>query len=360
VKAELGFEQPMMIGYAQDHEGYLLMPEDWLTGDYEPDIGIYGPLEAEYVMEQVLETSGPLLLTPAREEVDPFGKFQPTKYPDVPLPTDILPDETPDAGTQRFALDSYLWTPWVLLREEVNYPTVEELTFPAEVPRVQGLLQLAWSGGDPMVDSPEVVLERQEGGTWTPVTSGSGRPVASGRIDILLAHTPDPLYPVAGPQTHTWWAAWQAVSHWQDRAAMPLGTYRFTVTGQAKDGDTATWPWSTREYTFSTPSFEVVPGAISVTEDPYGAGLYLSLRSPERGYRLVHLNGDENGDNPVDGAVHVEIDTPSGTQSSDLDATLAAPRSFVPLTLPADWTEVRVTDAAGNHGTLNPLPPPVP
>jgi neutral ceramidase len=352
VKDELGFEQAMLVGYSQDHEGYLLIPEDWLTGGYEPDIGVWGPLEAEYVMEQVLETSGPLVVTTeVREDPDPLGMFRPTTFPEVPLDTDVMPDDTPDAGTRVTSFDQYFWTPWVEYNSEKIHPDDAELVIPPQVPRVQGILQIAWRGGDPMIDSPEVVLERQEGGGWVPVVSGSGRPVTSGRTDILLGHTPDPLYPVNGPQTHTWWAGWQAVPHWQDRAALPLGTYRLTVRGQAKDGDTEHWPWSARDYSWSTEAFEVVPAALTLEVDPYGAGLFVSLRAPENGYRLVHLDGDENGDNPVEGTLQVQIVSSAGTDDLEIDAELAPPRSFVPVTL-GDWTEIRVTDAHGNTGTL--------
>ncbi len=43
--SELGFEHIMAVGYAQDHEGYLLLPEDWLLGGYEADINVWGPLQ---------------------------------------------------------------------------------------------------------------------------------------------------------------------------------------------------------------------------------------------------------------------------------------------------------------------------
>lgn len=352
VKAELGFEQPMMVGYSQDHEGYLLIPEDWLTGGYEPDIGVWGPLEAEYVMERVIETSGPLVSTDVREDPDPLGMYLPTQFPEVPLDTDVMPDDTPDAGTRVTSFDHYFWTPWVEYNSDKDHPTDDELVIPAQVPRVQGIVQIAWRGGDPMVDSPDVVLERQEGGEWVTVTSGSGRPVTSGRTDILLGYTPDPLYPAEADQTHTWWAGWQAVPHWQDRAGLPLGTYRLSIHGLAKDGDTDTWPWSTREYAWSTEPFEVVPAALTLEADPYGAGVFVSLRSPENGYRLIHLDGDENGDNPVEGTLSVEVDSPAGTDVFEVESTLAAPRSFAPFALPADWTEVRVTDGYGNTGTL--------
>lgn len=353
VEAELGYRQPMLVGYAQDHEGYLLIPEDWLTGGYEPDIGIYGPLEAEYVMEQVIETSGPLLLTEdVREDPDPFRTYLPTRFPEVPLPTEFQPDETPEAGERILDPRGYLWTPWVEFNTDDDHPTAADLVVPAQVPRVQGVVQLAWYGGDPMVESPDVVLERQDGPDWVPVTSGSGRPVRSGRVDILLGHTPDPLYPATAEQKHQWWAAWQAVPHWGDRDALPLGTYRLTVHGKARGAVTDTWPWDTRDYEWSSEPFEVVPAALTLTEEPGLTGVYVSLRAPAHGYRLIHLDGSQAGDNPVDGALAVEVDSGAGTDTFSLEAERSGQQSFARFAVPADWTEIRVTDAAGNAGTL--------
>ncbi len=351
VEAELGYTQPMMFGYSQDHEGYLLLPEDWLVGGYEPDITVWGPLEAEHVMENVLAYSAELLSNDVHDDPDPLGHYAPTEYPDVPLPT-LRPDPTPQAGARITDQRPYLWTPYVLVgdEEEPQAPTVDDLTIPAQVPRVQGLIQLAWEGGDPMVDAPRVVLERLEGGAWEPVRSRAGRIIDEGRHDILVAHTPTPLFPADAEQTHQWWAAWQAVGHVHDRAGLPVGTYRLHVTGQRYAGQAQTWPWDAEPYELFSDAFEVVPGVISVEED--AAGLSISLPAPARGFRLVAMGGDNAGDNPVSGTVTVAIETPADTSTQDVATEPAHPRSRVPVTLPADWISVTVTDAWGNTGTL--------
>ncbi|MBP6848177.1 MAG: neutral/alkaline non-lysosomal ceramidase N-terminal domain-containing protein, partial [Kofleriaceae bacterium] len=38
------------VGYSQGHVGYMLTPEDWLLGGYEPSVSFWGPLEAEYIV----------------------------------------------------------------------------------------------------------------------------------------------------------------------------------------------------------------------------------------------------------------------------------------------------------------------
>jgi neutral ceramidase len=352
VEDELGLQDAMIVGYSQDHEGYLLIPEDWLVGGYEPDIGVWGPLEAEHVMEGVLAYSQEALLTTdVREQVDPFGRFGPTPYEDVPLPV-LQPDPTPDAGARITAPGPYLWTPFLDLddEDEPQAPTPEELAIPSQLPRVQGLVQIAWEGGDPMVDSPHVVLEREEEGQWVAVTTPAGRLVDEGRHDILLGHTPTPLYPADAVQTHQWWAAWQAVSHWEDRTGLPLGRYRLHVTGQRYGGSATTWPWDGVPYDVVSEPFEVVPGELTVTLD--GESLLVSMRAPEHGYRYVAPGGDEDGDNPIAGPATVQIDTGTGLEEQLITPEPADPWSRLAVTLPESWLSLTVTDAHGNTGTL--------
>ncbi|MEQ1566164.1 MAG: neutral/alkaline non-lysosomal ceramidase N-terminal domain-containing protein [Myxococcota bacterium] len=348
---ELGIPDAMMIGYSQDHEGYLLMPEDWLMGGYEPDIGLWGPLEAEYVLEQVLAYGEELLLTTdLREDPDPLGQYAPTTYPEEPYGP-VRPDLTPAAGTWITTPGDYLWTPFVGPDDgnRPHAPPASELGVPATVARVQGLVQVAWEGGDVMVDSPEVVLERQEGSEWAAVTTAAGRRIDEGRHDIWLAHTPTPLYPVEGEQTHQWWAAWQAVSHWDDRAGLPLGTYRLRIAGHRYGGAAATWPWDTEPYTLTTDPFEVVPAEITVT--PGDVAVHAALVAPPHGYRMIHLDGDYAGENPLVGPVTVEVQTPAGTTSSTVEPALDGTGSALPVVVPSDWTAVTVTDTFGNRGT---------
>ena len=40
VGSELGYDNVILGDYAQDHEGYLLIPEDWLLGGYETNINL--------------------------------------------------------------------------------------------------------------------------------------------------------------------------------------------------------------------------------------------------------------------------------------------------------------------------------
>lgn len=345
VAAETPFEMPLLVGYAQDHEGYLLIPEDWLTGGYEPNIALWGPLQGEHIMEGVLEYSDGILGTDVREDPNPHGWFDPVEYPDRPLP-EIEPDTTPDAGTRIFEPpEAYFWLPDGF---EADFAET-----PAEVPRVYGQVQLAWIGGDPAVDMPAIILERQVEGAWQPVMTGSGRPVTDTFQDILLGHTPLPLYPASGDQTHYWWAVWQAAAHDGDRRGLPAGTYRLHVQGDRYVGGNTTWPWDTEPYELIGDPFEVVPATLDVS--PGDDGLWVSVRAPANGWRLIDLEGRSTGDNPIRGLTTIELTVPgSPTTTLELEpAQIANGRAWFDVNL-AEVSEVVVTDPHGNTGTWTP------
>ena len=325
--AELGVEMPLLVGYAQDHEGYFLIPEDWLLGGYEPNINVWGPLQAEHVMEGVLTMSQDVLLTPEREDPDPLGIWASTLYEDKPLPT-LEPDTTPNAGQALTVAPEYFWMP----------PGMElQLEMPETCERVSCSVQLAWQGGDPGVDLPHVELQRQEGGDWVPVTSFSGRVIDEAQPDILLTHTPDPLYPPEAVQVHQWWASWQAVGHVHDRMGVPVGTYRLHVEGQRYTGGDSTWPWSTEAYSLDSQPFEVVPGLIDLVD--LGAGQWgASLNAPATNWRLVSMEGDSRGRNPVEGPLLVDGEVVEITGFQDGLAVFAF-----------DGAPSSVEDVYGNH-----------
>lgn len=350
--AELGYEHAILVGYSQDEEGYMLLPEDWLLGGYEADINQLGPLQAEHLMERLFAMADEVLATTeVAEDPDPCGIYDIPPYLEWDLPA-VAPDATPDAGTRLDVASDYVYSPLYSL-EELDAGALPNLAVPAELPRVQGLVELAWYGGDPGVDWPVVTLQRQEGSDWVDVPTTSGRPV-SGGPDILVTHTPDPLFPTAEVQRHTWYAAWQAVGHVADRAGLPLGTYRLHVEGQHYVGSETTWPWTTANYTVDSEPFTLVPGALTLA--PADGGLVASLDAPARGYRLVDLSGDSQGQNPLpEGTATVtrvyddgreEVETTTGTSYGR--ATLLA----VDLA-EAGLVRVEVADLYGNEGALD-------
>ncbi len=341
VRDEIGDEMSLLVGYAQDHEGYFLIPEDWLAGGYEPNINIWGPLQAEHVMEGVLEYVDSVLGTDVREPVDPLGWWPMTDYEDKPLP-DAQPDVTPEAGEVIDTVSEDFWLPLDLALD---------LVVPEQVPRVQGLVQLAWRGGDPGVDLPRVVIERQEGGGWEEVTSRSGRPITDTMADILVAWTPDPLKPWQDPQVHQWWAGWQAVGHVNDRAGLPLGTYRLRVDGQSYLGGSETWPWATEAYSVTSDPFELVPAGVTVVAG--GGGYEAWIQAPADGYRLVDIDGSSRGENPLRGELTLTWTHADGSESSEtVEAQVSGTRAVLAASPPGGAVTLTVTDTHGNTGSM--------
>jgi hypothetical protein len=348
---ELGYRHSMAVGYAQDHEGYLLIPEDWLQGGYEADINVWGPLQAEHLMEQLLVMADDHLATDVVEANDACGAFQPPDYAAKggwTLPT-LAPDLTPEAGTALTEAPTYLYSP--LYSDDERQAGVVPGIAPADtVPRVQGLVEFAWAGGDPGVDFPVVTLQRLEGREWVTVRTEAGRPVALGP-DILLTHTPNPLNPSETLQAHTWYAAWQAVGHVADRAGLPLGLYRLHVEGESYAGGSTTYPWAKEPYTVDSPTFEVTAATVSL--DVSGGDLRAWLQAPARGYRMVAQGGAVRGQNPLEGdtltVTRTLADGSSATETvvgrRDGRATLAAG------VVTDDVVALSVTDAWGNVGS---------
>jgi len=342
----LGITTAIPIGYSQDHEGYLLITEDWLLGGYEPNINIWGPLQGEYILEHVLDMSGTLLLTnDVAEPMDPGGRYTNSVYNLEVLPPQP-PEETPTAGTLVDTLPEYLWTP-------LDDVLTTALDVDDEVPRVQGIAQLVWEGGDPGVDTPVVVLERFDDalGDWVEATTAVGMPVTDALPDILLSHTPDPLYPWDVAQTHVWWAAWQAVPHSGDRTALPTGTYRLHVYGKTYAGGSDAWPWASDDYEVTSNEFAVIEAAldISVGDDTVS----VALPAPSWGFRLVDLDGNSRGHNPVRSAtLSWELADGSFVDEAAEASSVEGGWGVYSATVPVDAVALTVTDTNGNHGTV--------
>lgn len=343
-KAELGVEDAIVFGYSMDHEGYLAIPEDWLLGGYEPDITFWGPLAAEYVMEDVLAYGESVLNTDLAEPFDP--KRGPDTYPEVPLETE-QPDITPEAGTKltNATLPDYYWVP-----EGFRV----DLDVPEEVPRITGMIQVGWIGGDPGVDDPRVTLQREVAeGVWEAVTSHTGRPINDDMQDFAIGYTPDPLFPSSVQQTHYWWTVWQAVGHIRDRAGLPEGTYRLHIQGHKYTGGNTTYPWNSEAYEVVGDAFTIVPAQVTLSNDVARMGFWASLEGPADSFRMIDIDGRSRGHNPLRGDLTVSWTTvESGTFEEVL--TAGAPegnRTLVPWPAGETVTAVTVTDAYGNTGT---------
>ncbi len=227
-------DHTIVVGYAQDHVGYLLRPEDWILGGYEPSISWWGPLEAERIVEHAASLY-PLAMSPEREDgnADGIARVQ------TPMVVDDFPEDdlAIAPGTIPDALPAYVLTR--MLR------TLTSVQPSASVERL-GTVFFTWVGEDPFDGTPRVFLEREVETTpgtfeWQAVTRRSGRPVQDG--DLILTWTPDPIEPDGTPRVHYYTVEFQAAAPLglpgadtvADRAGLPLGRYRFHVYGAGYD-----------------------------------------------------------------------------------------------------------------------------
>jgi len=326
------------IGYSQGHVGYMLTPEDWLTGGYEPSVTFWGPLESEYLAERLSELM-PLATGTTRGDGAQAGTDR-----IVPPPiTDSLPvdDPAPHAGTVPATVPDDLWM-------RAGRPATAQP--PTTVARVSGLATFVWLGDDSMVKTPEVTLQVRTGMTWAPALRHSGRPVADG--DLLLVYAPSPLIRVGTtPQDHLWAVEWQAVP-WtgaaggldalDQRGGLPLGSYRFHVVG---DG-----------WTLDSDAFEVTPATLSVGASRGVGGITVkaSLLAP-KGYRLMDLALPSNRPVPLRAkAVTVTGFDPAGLAVGTAQAGTTSATGEVVVDFGAGSptvVRVEVVDADGNTGT---------
>jgi neutral ceramidase len=324
-------ERTIIVGYAQDHGGYLLRPEDWLQGGYEPTISFWGPLEGEYVAEQVAVLMA-AATTGERENGNADGLAH------VASPThrdeferDVLAT-TP--GTVPATLPPYILTR--LLR------SVSSAQPAASVRRLESVF-FTWAGEDPMDGTPRVFLQREaEPGVFEDVLRRIGRPVNDG--DLILTWTPNPIEPAPGtPRTHYYTVEMQAVAPLGmrglptlgDRVGLPLGRYRFRVEGTG--------------YEVASEPFEVTPAVLQAERAAEGAAVRIALRypAPTTGYRLLDLETLSNAPVPLRSAPVTVVELRGGVP--DRTVELATDANGVVVHTPAEGVSaLRVTDRFGN------------
>jgi neutral ceramidase len=320
-KSPVPADHTILVSYSQGHMGYLLRPEDWLMGGYEPSVTFWGPLAAEYVGEQLLALMPQAMM--------------PTRVATATV-TDMLDkdDPAPMAGTIPATVPADVWA-------RTGHPAQAQPA--ATIPRVSGIATFVWIGDDPLVKTPHVQLQVETTpGVYAPVTRRSGRDVED--QDISLAYTPDPLQR-SGPQTHVWVAEWQAVP-WlgapnldslDDRGGVPLGNYRFHVDGNG---------WSV-----DSDPFQVVAGGVEATATRGSSiAVTVSWHAP-KGFRLMDMNLPSNQPVPVRSQqVTVALLDASGAQLSSSAQTTDA-NGAVSVGSNASATQVKVTDRFGNSVT---------
>jgi neutral ceramidase len=334
-----------VMGYALGHIGYILTPEDWLAGGFEPSINIWGPLEGEHVAEELVELMA-LAATDAREDAtnESADRVVPPTITDADVPP---PDPAPLAGTVPDTV------PAEIFFRSGFHPTTGQPA--ASIPRVTGVARFVWIGEDPLSGTPSVVLEREVGGVFAPVTRRSGREVRD--LDFVVVWTPQPLARVGTePLTNYWTIEWQALSPFgaptatapapgagldvlADRAGLPLGRYRFHVEGTG--------------YALDSTPFEVVAGTLRVAARREGSAVVVDARfDPHDGWRLMRMTGSANRDLPAEAGPFTVVLEHASSPAETLEGALTAPGTASVTPVSADpITRVVVRDRYGNEGS---------
>ena len=330
-----GPDKTILVGYSQGHVGYMLRPEDWVLGGYEPSVTFWGPLEAEYLAEQLLK-----LLPEALATTRSDGTTAGTTRVATATATDSLDIDNPApmAGTVPATVPAGTW---------LRTGTPPQAQPPAQVERVAGIATFVWLGDDPAVKTPHVTLQVDAGnGTFVPVARKSGRTVED--QELVLSYTPSPLVRASGPQTHVWAVEWQAVP-WlglpgrdtlDDRGGLPLGNYRFHVEG-------STW-------NLDSQPFAVVAGGLAITPARTTGSIKTGVTwNAPKGWRLMDLALMSNQPVPLrNQQVSVEL---LGTAGVTLSTASVNTDSAGSVSVPdnAAAMMVKITDRFGNSATHN-------
>jgi neutral ceramidase len=296
--AEHGIARTVVVGYAMDHEGYLLTVDDWLLGGYEPSIVVWGPLAGEHLLERLLDLTA-LAGTTLAEDAN---------YPDFPGETDyrdwntpiVEPDVTPLAGTVPEVVPEQLYLAGGAFPDSAQPAS--------EVPRIQGIATFTFESGDPALGLVSARLERESApDTWEPVTTPGGVPIDDALADMLVTYTPQPLRGTDGAdpvREHYHHVRWQAVDIWggtDTLGALPLGNYRFAVDGLTRDPASATYPYASTPWTLRSEPFEVVPAALAFEAIAAQANevAVSAAYAPAAGWRMVHDSSSPETPTPL-------------------------------------------------------------
>ncbi len=204
-------EDTFIFGYAQDHVGYILAPEqdDWAMGGTEGTTTFWGWKQGA----RLLDATAALLRGLDGPDQPPADEFEARYTGDVlpALPVPVTPSLRPG-----------------------------HIVFePEDIERFDAT-RFAWEGGDPVVDLPQAVLLRCDGTGehCVPARRRNGEAIET-YFEMRLQ------YRLASAQ-HLWQIDFEAPRDW------PAGRYRFEVRGRAQQLGVA-------DYQLRSRPFQVLP-----------------------------------------------------------------------------------------------------
>jgi neutral ceramidase len=345
-RSPAGSDRTLILGYADEYTGYLLTAEDWLSGGYECSTNIWGPREGEQVLEALVQMAE-LAWSPEREDPE-AGTTRHTGWEFPPVdPVEAV--VTSDHGTPLTG-DAPLWWP------DTDEPSVDPQPA-ASVARAVGTARFAWLGGDPAVDFPVVVVEREiAAGQFEPLADALGRPVGSTHGAVVVTYTPAPL-DAQEPAQHQYGATWQptgveplSLAAPLAPLSLPLGRYRLSVTGQARAAG------GIEPYALSSPAFDITAAPLDSSSSASRASAALDLLAllpAPPGLRALR-DGVCDEPLPLPGPWQITVrldDNSSQSLQVDPDETGSASVPLAPADVPR-VVSVEIRDPAGNGGEL--------
>jgi hypothetical protein len=189
-----------VLGYSQDHHFYLLEPEDWFQGGYEPSMDIWGWKLAPYLADRSIDLAQVLAVAPDDRMIG-SARLKPSMLT-APLDASAVAITETEGPPEE-------------IRENVA-PAIERFEKATFV----------WRGGDPGIDRPRVYLEEDRGSGFETRKRAGGRDYDDSFFEMIVSYegkcTSDQC------SDH----AWRVV--WDERRDFPIGQYRFRVEGRAK------------------------------------------------------------------------------------------------------------------------------
>jgi hypothetical protein len=313
-----------VLGYAQDHHFYLMNEDDWLQGGYEASRDIWGWRLGPYLVEHTLLLAAELAKEPEDRVFTATGNLKPMYWVDSDDKRQTVP-----------------------FTESEGDPADVLLEVPAQVERLDEVT-MAWRGGHPGVDLPSIVLERDDGSGFVPVTKPGGLTYDDSGFEMIVLY--EGHCTKRNCDSHRWRV------RWQEGRDFPLGSYRLEVSGFAfVNGNVASYETSS--------TFEIVPSTklriydVSATATGIEAKLadpalpeaffLRSLETPSgEGAALlagtaVTISG-RVGDAPFEGAATIEA---GALFSMDVPVIANGPSGDY-------FVEISVADPLGNLGTI--------
>ncbi len=326
-----GITSLLVVGYSQDYFLYLPAPADWMVGGYESQMSLWGPAGGQFFADHGLALLADILA----------GNLQPTFWESSPS---LSP---PVAFTPRAVENS----------EDPNALLADA---PTSTVRTANL-DFAWGGGDSNLGPPTVVLQRQQGGTWAdvPATNGhKGLSYDNSRCEMLTLYEPIPEVKsdILPSRKHHWRV------HWQVPANLPLGTYRFSATGQAQGVDGKPVAIAVQSGPFqvgagptafaATRTASTLTVTFTVPPIPYANETGESW--PATGWRLIDRDSKPDATGSIRAVLHASIVAGGKTTAADLTFSETAKAYTFDLT-PAGLTaaaldltvEVKGSDSPG-------------